>query len=53
MLHGTFKEATHMAPLHARIPLYKLATLQLTSPWQEIILTFTQFLCLSAAHAPS
>lgn len=36
MLHGTFKEVTHMASLHARIPPYTLATLQLTATCIDI-----------------
>lgn len=53
MVHGTFKEVTHMAPLHARIPPYILSTLQLTPRWQEILLTFTHTLSSSLTHTLS
>lgn len=52
-VHGIFREVTHMAPLHARIPPYILATLQLTSRWQEILLTFILALSTSLTHSLS
>lgn len=36
MVHGTFKEVTHMASLHARIPLDTLAMLQLAATCIDI-----------------
>lgn len=42
-----------MEPLHARIPPYIPATLQLASRWQEIILTFTHTLSTSVTCARS